>query len=381
MINKVFGKLLVIEKSSSIIGGKKVKRTWGRWLCKCSCGKEVLVKTVDLNRGKVSSCGCLKKSSKSKLQEGDKVNRLYLLKYNNGKWQCSCECGNIIKVKTNSITSGNTKSCGCLKEEISRGKVDKLIAGRRQFEPKISSARRRWQSYCFEDKNCDISFEDFYKISQMNCYYCGVAPSITFNYFKANSTYASKAAKETGDFVYNGLDRIDNSKDHTLDNVVPCCYICNRGKNKKLVNDFYLWINKLVIKDFKILNIEKKKLPENSYLQTSIKCVFYNYKSDSDLTLEEFYSISQMNCYYCNSFPNNTFNRAKSDKKASLLAKESGDYIYNGLDRIDSSKGHNKNNVVPCCKYCNFAKSKLSLKEFNNWIIRIKEYQKNKGQE
>ena len=27
-------------------------------------------------------------------------------------WKCQCECGNIIKVPTNSLTTGNTTSCG-----------------------------------------------------------------------------------------------------------------------------------------------------------------------------------------------------------------------------------------------------------------------------
>ena len=33
------------------------------------------------------------------------------------KWKCQCDCGNIIHVSTNSLTSGNTQSCGCLQKE------------------------------------------------------------------------------------------------------------------------------------------------------------------------------------------------------------------------------------------------------------------------
>lgn len=29
-------------------------------------------------------------------------------------WKCKCECGNITYVRTNNLTSGNVKSCGCL---------------------------------------------------------------------------------------------------------------------------------------------------------------------------------------------------------------------------------------------------------------------------
>ncbi len=33
------------------------------------------------------------------------------------KWICLCECGNLTSVSTNQLTSGKTKSCGCLKYE------------------------------------------------------------------------------------------------------------------------------------------------------------------------------------------------------------------------------------------------------------------------
>lgn len=50
---------------------------------------------------------------------GQKFGRLTAIKYlGNRKWQCKCECGNIIDVFTNNLTRGNTKSCGCLNSEI-----------------------------------------------------------------------------------------------------------------------------------------------------------------------------------------------------------------------------------------------------------------------
>lgn len=35
-----------------------------------------------------------------------------------------------------------------------------------------------------------------------------------------------------------GCDRIDNSKPHTIDNVVPCCEKCNKERNIMSFNDF-----------------------------------------------------------------------------------------------------------------------------------------------
>lgn len=40
------------------------------------------------------------------------------------KWLCKCDCGNEITVLSNNLQRGNTRSCGCLREEL-RTKHDK----------------------------------------------------------------------------------------------------------------------------------------------------------------------------------------------------------------------------------------------------------------
>jgi hypothetical protein len=48
-----------------------------------------------------------------------------------------------------------------------------------------------------------------------------------------------------------------------------------------------------------------------------------------------------------------------------------GDYVYNGIDRLDSSRGYEMGNVVPCCKQCNWAKNDIPYDEFLDWIKRV----------
>lgn len=50
---------------------------------------------------------------------GIRFGRLVAVKYlGGGKWLCKCDCGNTANVPYNHLNTGNTKSCGCLNNEI-----------------------------------------------------------------------------------------------------------------------------------------------------------------------------------------------------------------------------------------------------------------------
>ena len=38
-------------------------------------------------------------------------------------WKCRCECGNIVLTARHRIQNGETKSCGCLRKEMSRNAI------------------------------------------------------------------------------------------------------------------------------------------------------------------------------------------------------------------------------------------------------------------
>lgn len=87
------------------------------------------------------------------------------------------------------------------------------------------------------------------------------------------------------------------------------------------------------------------------------------------LSVKKFRELTSSNCYYCNSLPNYI---SKIEISKNKPPKGKGlPYIYNGIDRLDSSKGYTNNNVVPCCGKCNKAKLDMSVKEFKEHIIKI----------
>lgn len=92
----------------------------------------------------------------------------------------------------------------------------------------------------------------------------------------------------------------------------------------------------------------------------------YSYNSmmrnlDFLLTLEEFSKLIKMNCFFCDSPPNNRWK---------MKRKKNNELIYNGIDRIDNNKGYFLENCVTCCSVCNRAKGTMSLKEFKEQIIK-----------
>jgi hypothetical protein len=73
-----------------------------------------------------------------------------------------------------------------------------------------------------------------------------------------------------------------------------------------------------------------------------------------ELENEQFFALTQQNCYYCGCLPSQ---EAKTHSNTMS-------YFYNGIDRIDNSIGYIRSNCVPCCKSCNIMKGTLSSAEF-----------------
>lgn len=64
-----------------------------------------------------------------------------------------------------------------------------------------------------------ITFPEFLTLTTSPCYLCGQPPS-----------QVAKRSGRPGEFLYNGVDRIDNEAGYTLVNCAPCCGVCNSMK-------------------------------------------------------------------------------------------------------------------------------------------------------
>lgn len=110
------------------------------------------------------------------------------------------------------------------------------------------------------------------------------------------------------------------------------------------------------------------KLNNDMYVKYRRRCILSNKKWD--ISKEDFKNLINANCHYCNSTPSNKL--IHPHIKNEIL-------LYNGIDRIDSSKGYEFGNVLSCCAICNYAKNDYSIEEFYEWANRICKNLKQKG--
>jgi hypothetical protein len=230
-----YGRLVVIEEA----GRNRFRNTM--WLCQCDCGNTVVVKGVSLRKGEAKSCGCLgggRVNSRVKQEVGNRYGRLLVVEHagSNGwgaaQWLCRCDCGKEIIVAGTLLRQGKVKSCGCLRLGKKR-KPHKDGGKRGSYRlSKEASLNHLYSSYKRGARDRGLVFEltkrEFRHLTQEPCFYCGVEPKQkVWNGGSADDTY-----------IYNGLDRKDNDKGYTIDNVVPCCKRCNRAKNVMPAEEF-----------------------------------------------------------------------------------------------------------------------------------------------
>lgn len=139
-------------------------------------------------------------------------------------WLCQCDCGKekVIAGECLKRTKSPTRSCGCLRANDKHG-----------WEIPAYKAYR--SSY----NDGDLSYEEFVELSQMPCFYCGDLP-------------ANCLVVHGQKFIYNGLDRIFQTRPHNKDNVIPACWICNDRKSNWDRREFLNWIRNIYNKTSEI---------------------------------------------------------------------------------------------------------------------------------
>lgn len=173
-----FGRWTVVERAP--IDHTKVGHA-ALWVCLCECGTVACVTGRRLRNRASQSCGCRVRPNLIGQQFGilTVIARAPNDPNRKSVWLCACLCGNNVPVIGNSLSTGNTKSCGCWFPDRCpdvTGLVFGLLTVRKRFETNTKSGAARWI--------CDCA--------------CGGIATVNANAFRSGRTISCGCANKAG---------------------------------------------------------------------------------------------------------------------------------------------------------------------------------------
>lgn len=140
------------------------------------------------------------------------------------KYLCRCDCGNekvIYGGDLNRTSRKGTTSCGCLnKKNVGESAFNHVFA---RLKKQATERNYGW----------NLTKEEVKILTSSPCFYCGTLP------------YQVQVNEFNGNYIYNGIDRVNNFKGYTVKNSVPCCGKCNRAKSDYSLDEFKNWAKSL----------------------------------------------------------------------------------------------------------------------------------------
>ena len=123
-----------------------------QWLCRCTCGNQVVVRAMYLRNGKQKFCSkqCPLYTIPQRHEiTGEKFGRLTAIAYvkstpgGEAIWSFGCDCGKEVEFSQYTVRTGHTQSCGCLGVE-SRIKHGRTVKGNPNRQEFYREAHRKW---------------------------------------------------------------------------------------------------------------------------------------------------------------------------------------------------------------------------------------------
>jgi hypothetical protein len=270
-------------------------------------------------------------------------------KHGSYRWKCHCICGKEKVIDGSALRQKLTTSCGCYNLEQMHLR-DKNILGQTINNFKIIEKeirRIKGTSYIFYKTIClSCGKEKWSKRNSVVTYKC--------NCSRAENLVGKIFGKLT---VIKKYGR--NKKDKLLWECKCECGKIHHATTAHLMNG----TSSCGCKSHGVKQVDRLKIRLNrlfnEYVNSAKKrnIVF-------DIPRNEFDIIVQKPCQYCGNIDTKHY---MSNPKT----KEKEFFKLNGIDRIDSSNGYIKENIVSCCRTCNMAKMVMLKEEFLLWVERV----------
>ena len=127
-------------------------------------------------------------------------------------YQVQCDCGTKVVMRSGRLKKKTTCGTGCVKR------------GAAPFAPKKARLFSKFSYYKRgakkRQKSFELTLDEFEKLIDGECVYCGHAPA-------------------------GGVDRVDSNKGYAADNCASCCTTCNLAKLDTTAEEFKDWIKRV----------------------------------------------------------------------------------------------------------------------------------------
>lgn len=307
--------------------------------------------------------------------EGSKVGKLLIIKrtdlldQSHSLWLCRCDCGKEVLIRTSLLTSQKRYSCGC--SSLDRVKGHTPPNRKNPGESNFLRAARTYKKHAKDaDREFSLTLEECFYLFTHNCFYCNSPPSNEVQMPNTNKSFVYSGI----DRVDNKLHYVNTN----VVSCCFVCNERKRSKNYvefySRVRKIYEQVQNLTSISFPLVSlklepiidsiVKRKYLPgvaARNLLITSYKNNARARKLEFKLTKEEAIYLFEANCSYCGDAPSCVVHTTNNN----------GSYTYNGIDRVDNEKNYTKDNCVPCCKICNTWKSNWTLQQFKEWLFSI----------
>lgn len=257
-----FGTLTVIERTKDrLYCYPKFQTTKIMYKCLCNCGKMIIRSYEYLKTKKICSCSteCRRLTIKNLI--GNQINDLLVVdgpiskKEKDGSlyWTCLCKCGTKLDIRNSRLLSNSAKSCQkCASiKTIQKFNSEKRIPyNKLPFgEASFNSLYHRYTYNAKLNKNDFLLTKEQFKfITSNKCNYCDNLPNKQFPSNETIHKLNELGKRINGCYIYNGIDRLDNTKGYTIENSVSCCEDCNYIKSDWNIDDLKIHLEKMLKK-------------------------------------------------------------------------------------------------------------------------------------